>query len=459
MPSAMPASQAQTRLALAFRGELTVVIPFLIFISFTDLITTNERLSSLFDRLPLLLWGSMACLLFGMAFVLPWIVKVVWNLKSFPPGSIIKHELLRFMKRQGFEVRDILIWPTGNLAVNAAFLGLSRRSRYIIFTDTMLKTFSLEELEAVMAHELGHGKHRHILLYLIFSAAFIFGISLIEKLFFPLADPGDIIETGAVLIGPAILLYWWLVFGFLSRRFEMEADFYGAGAVEDPRLFIDTLNKVAFLSRVEKRKSSWRHFSIERRAGFIEKTFFNDPGSGIVFKRKMKRMRRMLLACSIGVLLLFSGSAYVDSLAGAGLLYMEKNSFERAQELLELACKLPGGSVHRCSLIALFIETKELDRAADLLEQEAAAAVSGSTSDKMRAVFVELSLAFLFNGEMERCNKTLEQGSELFPGDPELTELKLLIRLYSFGLKKPLDEWITRLRDPEGNHGVVAPTR
>ena len=159
---------------------------------------------------------------------------------------------------------------------------MTPKSRYIIFTDAMLRHLDLSEIKAVLAHELGHGKQKHLLLYLLFSMAFLFALSLSENLLPPFSSVKEEIVIMLVLVGPAMILYWWLVFGFLSRRFETEADFVGALALKDPELFIRTLDKVALVGRVERRRSSWRHFSIDRRTANLRKFIFEDPAAARV---------------------------------------------------------------------------------------------------------------------------------------------------------------------------------
>jgi len=64
--------------------------------------------------------------------------------------------------------------------MTAGIMGIVPRYRYILVTDSLLETLSLEELKAVLAHEMGHAKYRHLLFYILFFVGYMvlsFGLS------------------------------------------------------------------------------------------------------------------------------------------------------------------------------------------------------------------------------------------------------------------------------------------
>ncbi|MBU0754404.1 MAG: M48 family metalloprotease, partial [Planctomycetes bacterium] len=164
-------SRHDSRMAqiLSFKGELTLLIPFVFFMLLNDLAGLNRKVSDYLTLIPLLFWTGISLLLLLIALVLPGFIRILWSMKPLPNDSSLRKTLAAFMKAQGFRARDILVLPSGGRLINAAILGFFSWNRYIIFTDAMLARFTAPELKAVFAHELGHGRKKHIPLYLLFS--------------------------------------------------------------------------------------------------------------------------------------------------------------------------------------------------------------------------------------------------------------------------------------------------
>ncbi len=454
----IPPSLSRIRLRFAFTAELTLFFPFLILIFFNELVKLNDEVSRSFNRLPALFWSGLFVVFPALIYFMPRMVKWLWRLKPLPADTPCRKELDRFMEEQDFKVRDLLVWDTGGQLVNAAILGMTPKSRYIIFTDAMLRHLDLSEIKAVLAHELGHGKQKHLLLYLLFSMAFLFALALSENLLPPFSSVKEEIVIMLVLVGPAMILYWWLVFGFLSRRFETEADFVGALAWKDPELFIRTLDKVALVGRVERRRSSWRHFSIDRRTANLRKFIFEDPAAAIRFWRKMKAVRWIMLTLSMTLSTLFVWDVAVDTLAGTGLLAMENGAYGKAAHRLEMASRFPGGALHKWALFHVYLMAQETNLAKGLLEELTAGMTPQDAPEKVSELFMELGLAYLDRGNEETSLQALEQGLTLFPGDRSIAELAGAVRSDLAGNPKPLEAWIDWKKleeEGENGHGLL----
>jgi Zn-dependent protease with chaperone function len=307
---------------LGFRGELALVAPFLAFILFGDLLSLSEGLLETVAETPALLYGLILCCLVLLVTVYPPLLRFLWRMKPLDPSFSGRGELLAFIEAQRFRMRNILVWKTGGLQVNAAILGFLPRLRYILISDSMLRVFTIAELKAVLAHEIGHGKRRHTPLFVLMSLAFIALLALVETRFDPLGGLEDELLAAALLYLPALGAYTSLVFGFMSRRFEVEADVHASRALSDPALFIHTLDRLGSVTRRARSRKSWRHFSLERRIAILDSFFpetdgVRDPaGSPALarFERKMKRLKRAALILSLIALGLFAAD-----LAAAGL--------------------------------------------------------------------------------------------------------------------------------------------
>src|SRR5262249_47976732 len=108
-------------------------------------------------------WVDPVTSLIGFLLVLfafPWLLVRLWSTTSMM--GPLRQRLDGVAQRYRLRFRDIRLWKTHNLVSNAAILGWVPFTRYFLMTDALLESFSDRQLEAVFAHEVGHGVHRHI---------------------------------------------------------------------------------------------------------------------------------------------------------------------------------------------------------------------------------------------------------------------------------------------------------
>ncbi len=292
--------------------------------------------------------GVLAVLL-----TLPWMVRLALGLKSLPPGPT-RDRLLAAARRLRFRCSDLLLWNTRGSMANAMVIGVLPWPRYVIFTDRFLEEFNGDEVEAVFGHEVGHVKHQHMLFYLAFLllslAVLGYGFFAVALPLFPgLVRGGAGPSLAAILYGlpvtdvwmlPAaagLLAYIFVVFGFLSRRCERQADVYGCRAVScgrpecmghddgaEPapraaalcptgvRTFIYALEKVAQVNGISRDRpgflQSWQHGSIARRVAFLY-GLLKDPSAEARFQRRVALVKWglfVVLGAMLAALLAFS---------------------------------------------------------------------------------------------------------------------------------------------------------
>lgn len=253
--------------------------------------------------------------LLAAAFIaMPWVLRLVLGLVPLEPGPL-RQRLTAAGERLRFRCNDVLLWPTRGGVANAMVVGIVPFLRYVILTDRLAKEMTLDEVEAVFGHEVGHVKHRHMLYYLGFLVISLTVVAGVWKA----ADLERILdltlrEDLAVLPLFALLgTYIFVVFGFLSRRCERQADIYGCRAVScgsrdceghgkgvalsaggrglcptGIRTFIDALEKVALLNGISRDKpgylQSWQHSTIARRVEFLQR-MLHDPSLEHRFQR------------------------------------------------------------------------------------------------------------------------------------------------------------------------------
>lgn len=134
---------------------------------------------------------------------------------------------------------------------NAAFTGLGKTKR-IILGDTLLNDYSKDEIETVIAHELGHYKHKHIIKNLIFGTLSSFLTFFVISILYKNSLSWFYFESITQIAALPLLSLWAMLIGLIhspigniiSRKYEYEADRYAIESTLKPQSFIQTLNKL-----------------------------------------------------------------------------------------------------------------------------------------------------------------------------------------------------------------------
>ncbi len=220
--------------------------------------------------------GSLALSL-SVLVLLPSLLVRLWRAQPIGPGEM-RDLLAQCCERMGVGVAGIRVWPTdGGRVYNAAVIGVLSRIRYVLFTDDLLKDFPRAQVVAVLGHELGHARHRHLLIYLVFAIATLLTSFLLAGPATALIGhlPGMHAVSPSVQKGIATILLlavkWRLIFGYLSRACERQADLAGAELCGDDSSMQTALRSVAHLSGQSEDAPSWRHYTIAERVAFLDR--------------------------------------------------------------------------------------------------------------------------------------------------------------------------------------------
>jgi STE24 endopeptidase len=231
------------------------------------------------------LWWLWATGLFlaanvALAFVFPvWIVPLFYRLTPLADEGL-RERLLVLARRTG--VPAVGVWTVDqsrkSRTANAAVVGLGRTRRIVLF-DTLVARFTPEEVESVLAHELGHHVHGDARRGLAVQAVLTlvsFGLaSTLLRAGVPVfgltgdADPAGLPWLALVLVALALVALP-LGNGF-SRWIEREADDFALATTENPGAFIGALERLAELNLAERRPSRLKeivlhsHPALERR--------------------------------------------------------------------------------------------------------------------------------------------------------------------------------------------------
>ncbi len=254
-------------------------------------------------------------LMAGILLLLPAVLVRLWGARPLADRGLAER-LDGECRRLGVPVAGVLAWPTeGGRVHNAVVIGLLPRLRWVLITDDLLRDLGEDGVRAVLGHELGHARHRHLVLYLLFAAA---GGMASWWATTPLMDLlGDL--PGASAVEPqirqalvAILLLavvWRGLFGVVSRLCERQADLVGLEATGDPRHLEEALLTVARGSGTDPAAPSWRHFSIADRIAFI-RAVAADPALGVRHHGRVRWLGAILVlaTAALGLTLLASGA-------------------------------------------------------------------------------------------------------------------------------------------------------
>ncbi len=216
----------------------------------------------------------------------PPLVRRLWGCTPFPRGELFDH-LQNFFKKQHFSAQ-IFIWPLfEGRVITAGVMGIIPGLRYVMITPALLESLSLDELDAVMAHEIGHIKNKHMLLYLLIISGFsiLAGFILEPFTFFLLSRSSFYTLLGftgltaenmltilmAITVLTLMVLYFRFLFGYFIRNFERQADLHVFKAIGSSHSIISAFEKIAVLSGNIRDLPSWHHFGIGQRVDFLEK--------------------------------------------------------------------------------------------------------------------------------------------------------------------------------------------
>jgi STE24 endopeptidase len=204
------------------------------------------------------IWGFVLVFSFQLLMLVlyPKLILPLFNKLTPLPEGDLRTRLLALGDRTGFRAKAIQVMDGSKRSAhsNAFFTGFGRFRRIVLF-DTLISQLSAEELEAVLAHEIGHYRRGHIPKMLLISAvmmlaAFASIAWLGNQPWFNLAfgfPPGEL-APAFLLFGllSGLVTFWFSpLTNLLSRKHEYEADAFAREAVGGPAPMTGALRKLA----------------------------------------------------------------------------------------------------------------------------------------------------------------------------------------------------------------------
>ncbi len=295
-----------------------VLLPALFIMGWVEGIDFFWRLSVSDEVAP---WWRHVALALGVAAIFlfaPTFMTRIWKTHPLGEGEL-RQRLEQLCRSHGVRVRGLLVWNTHGGMINGAVMGLLGRLRYVLLTDALLDAMTTRQVEAVMAHEIGHARRHHLPWLAVCLIAILSTVTLLTTLAVrgidAAADPKpsrlEVISARHARLEPAPLssvsplpaieaprTMDWLepaglattilislgVFGFASRRFERQADTFAVQhlsgmtrhdghdrviTAEAAQAMSDALQVVAELNHIPATRKSWRHGSIRWRQEYL----------------------------------------------------------------------------------------------------------------------------------------------------------------------------------------------
>ncbi len=323
---------AQVRHQLALIG-----LPLLLLLGWVEgverWVPPAGRIWDLNAQMVLLLAGT------GCVYLLaPVMIRHIWDTVPLPPGPL-RAQLTDLCRRHRVGVREMLIWRTFGGTINAAVMGLVAPLRYILLTDALLDLMGQRQVEAVMAHELAHIRKRHMFWLLVSAAAALIALQVglnaalsagagwppvhqalhqarqaLARVIGPAADSAT---AGQLVVVIVALVTWLPVFGWVSRRFERQADTFAVQHLARERAALenrpgpvvidgdsvatmqDALQAVADLNYIPRQRKSWRHGSIAWRQEYLA-TLVGRRADALPIDRQMALINLTALVVLLG---------------------------------------------------------------------------------------------------------------------------------------------------------------
>ncbi|MBN2572526.1 MAG: M48 family metallopeptidase [Ignavibacteriales bacterium] len=202
-------------------------------------------------------WLYFAIMLFFVSIILAkilpiFILPLFYKITPLEDESL-KERIIKLSSKVGLKVENVFKFnmSKNTKKANAAFTGLGKTKK-ILLADTLLESYSKDEIETVLAHEFGHYKHKHIIKNILIGTFSSFAILFVISLLYSESLNWFNFKNIAQISALPLLMLWSMVTGFIqtpisnviSRKFEYQADRYAVESTGKPEVFIQTLEKL-----------------------------------------------------------------------------------------------------------------------------------------------------------------------------------------------------------------------
>ncbi|MBI4698920.1 MAG: M48 family metallopeptidase [Nitrospirae bacterium] len=204
------------------------------------------------------LWVWMFFLIFSLfiMYISPYVIEPLFNKFSPVEDQVLEDKIKELSMKAGIKVSRIFRMDASKRSshTNAYFTGIGKVKRIILY-DTLLEKMNSDEIIAVLAHEMGHWKKKHVLKLIVMSEALAFaGLFIAHKILqtnylselFSI-EQSSFFAKAVVLgfIGSIALFPLTPLFAYISRRHERQADRFACELTRSPEGLATSLIKLS----------------------------------------------------------------------------------------------------------------------------------------------------------------------------------------------------------------------
>ena len=218
------------------------------------------------DQWPLFATAGWVLVSVILARVFPTVLLPIFYKTSPVEDEQLVRRLVELCERVGLKALGVFRFNLGaeTRKANAALAGLGK-TRRVLLSDTLMTDFPVDEIESVLAHELGHQRHRHITKMLILSALGSWVAFSLTKTIAPWWIAGLGLRGLDDIAGFPVLMLWLSILGMVSlplqngvsRYFEWQADRFAIAMATSPQVFAKALRRLGTLNLADPKPPRW----------------------------------------------------------------------------------------------------------------------------------------------------------------------------------------------------------
>lgn len=212
-----------------------------------------------------------------------WIIPLFYKYGPIESESL-KTRIWKLGEQNGLRIKNFFSLNLSRTTkkANAMFTGLGKSKR-VVLADTLLRNFNEDEIEVVLAHEIGHFKYRHIRKNILLSAGFSLVLFYVCFLFLRTKSAAAGLPAADPLFFASLAFLLWIIstlsgplFKAISRFYERQADAFALKETRNREAFISTFEKLASQNLADPDPSPWierllySHPSIKKRIEFAK---------------------------------------------------------------------------------------------------------------------------------------------------------------------------------------------
>jgi STE24 endopeptidase len=228
----------------------------------------------------LVVWGFLLVISLILSTLLPVVLIPMFYRTKPLEDENLKQRFTALAEKAGVSIKGVytIEFSSKQTTANAALMGMGR-TRRVALSDTLLAEYSPEEIETVIAHELGHHKHRDFVGIFLFQALILFACLWITGIAAgALAEPLGFGGMGDAAMLPLLILVFAIVNLILTpvsnavmRSFEMAADDFAIRLTGNPQAFISMITKLTQQNLGEVNPPLWVELLLDDHPGYYRR--------------------------------------------------------------------------------------------------------------------------------------------------------------------------------------------